>query len=416
MQYSRFGAAFAAKSGTRQLMDDLAAVARGSRDLVNLGGGNPSVIPAMQNEFERAWASVPIAEWVRLAAVYDAPQGHEAFLERLTEPLSTALGWPIKPSNLLVTSGSQASFFALFNLFAGLDDSGRQRKILLPQAPEYIGYSQSGIEPGALSSYPSIIEPLGAHRFKYRPDFSRIRVDDDIAAICLSRPCNPTGNVVTDEELERLQAMAKAAGIPLIVDCAYGQPFPGIIFAPATLRWHEDMILCLSLSKLGLPGLRSGLVVAPEPVIDVLTSMNAMLTLAPNPVGARLMLALMENTDILQLSQEVVAPHYAAASQFALGLCDELLGETDYRAHVAEGAIFLWLWFPRLPVPVQVLYERLKARGVLVIPGHHFGPGLAEPWPHLHQCLRLSYAQPEAALRRGLATLAEELKALGYPH
>jgi valine--pyruvate aminotransferase len=76
----------------------------------------------------------------------------------------------------------------------------------------------------------------------------------------------------------------------------------------------------------------------------------------------------------------------------------------------------LWLWFPRLPVPVQMLYERLKARGVLVIPGHHFGPGLAEPWPHLDQCLRLSYAQPEAALRRGLATLAEELKALGYPH
>lgn len=413
--YSKFGDAFAVKSGTRELMDDLGAIARGGRELINLGGGNPSLIPAMQALFEKAWASVPIAEWVSMASVYDAPQGHPAFLERISAVLREQFGWPVTAANLLVTSGSQASFFALFNLFGGPDAHGRVRQILLPQAPEYIGYAQSGVLPGMLTSFPGTIEHVADHRFKYRPDFDRIAVTERHAAVCVSRPCNPTGNVITDDELTRLRQLAQQAGVPLIVDCAYGQPFPGIVFTPASLRWEEDLIVCLSLSKLGLPGLRTGLVVAKAETIDLLTSINAMLTLAPNPVGARLMLALMAEQDVLALSRDVIGPHYAAASRRALAACDELLGHTDYLAHVSEGAIFLWLWFPRLPVPVQQLYERLKARGVLVIPGHHFGPGLETPWPHLAQCLRLSYAQPEERLRQGLGVLAEELGALGYP-
>ena len=75
--YSRFGAGFAAKSGTRQLMDDLGEVARGGADLINLGGGNPALIPALQAQFEAAWAAVPTREWLRILSGYDAPQGHQ---------------------------------------------------------------------------------------------------------------------------------------------------------------------------------------------------------------------------------------------------------------------------------------------------------------------------------------------------
>ena len=59
----------------------------------------------------------------------------------------------------------------------------------------------------------------------------------DVGAICVSRPTNPTGNVVTDEEIERLGIVARARGVPLIVDNAYGLPFPGIVFRDATLTW-----------------------------------------------------------------------------------------------------------------------------------------------------------------------------------
>ena len=51
------------------------------------------------------------------------------------------------------------------------------------------------------------------------------------------------------------------------------------------------------------------------------------------------------------------------------------------RIHRPEGAFFLWLWFPGLPIPSAELYRRLKQRGVYVLSGHHFFPGLPEDTP-----------------------------------
>ena len=89
------------------------------------------------------------------------------------------------------------------------------------------------------------------------------------------------------------------------------------------------------------------------------------------------------------------------------------LGGTEYFVHRPEGALFLWLWFPGLPISSAELYRRLKARGVYVLPGHHFFPGLADDWAHQHECLRLSYAQDPDSVRQGIAILGEELKKLG---
>ncbi len=58
------------------------------------------------------------------------------------------------------------------------------------------------------------------------------------------------------------------------------------------------------------------------------------------------------------------------------------------------------------------LYQRLKARNVLVIPGHYFAFGLDEPWRHPQECLRLTFSQPQAAVQEGLEILADEVRRL----
>ncbi|WP_431197491.1 aminotransferase class I/II-fold pyridoxal phosphate-dependent enzyme, partial [Streptococcus pneumoniae] len=70
--------------------------------------------------------------------------------------------------------------------------------------------------------------------------------------MCCSRPTNPTGNVLTDGEMTHLKQLAKKHGIPLIIDNAYGAPFPSIIHTSTTLEWDDETILCFSLSKIGL--------------------------------------------------------------------------------------------------------------------------------------------------------------------
>ena len=70
----------------------------------------------------------------------------------------------------------------------------------------------------------------------------------------------------------------------------------------------------------------------------------------------------------------------------------------------------MWLWFEGLPLSCQELYERLKKRGVLVVPGHHCFFGLKEDWPHRHECIRVSYVQDQEKVRQGVAIIAEEVE------
>jgi valine--pyruvate aminotransferase len=90
-------------------------------------------------------------------------------------------------------------------------------------------------------------------------------------------------------------------------------------------------------------------------------------------------------------------------------LLQNAISDPRFRIHKPEGAIFLWLWFDQLPISTMALYQRLKQRGVLVIPGEYFFIGQSEPWDHAHQCLRMNYVQEDEMMQQGIAIIAEEV-------
>ena len=413
--FSAIGEVFSGPSPTRALMDDLGEVARQPEAFLNLGGGNPARVPEVHALFAARLEALARERRLDGAfAAYEDPQGPLAFRERVAAYLARRQGWPVTAANVLCTAGSQSSFFMLFNLFAGATRDGPSRHILLPQTPEYIGYAGQCLQAGMLRAVDSVPTPTGHQRFRYRLDLERVQaIPGHTAALCLSRPTNPSGNVCSDEEIAILTRRAEEAGIPLIVDCAYGEPFPGIAFEPHHLPWSPALIACFSLSKLGLPGMRLGIVVASEPVVRAMTNFNTALMLSVNPLGAALVSELFEG-DALEL--QVTAPiktFYQARLDFALQCCARTFEGLDYRIHEPGGAIFLWLWFGDERVDSEQLYRRLKARGVLVIPGHHFAPaGGAGASDHLRQCVRVSFAQPESVVERGIAVIGEEVRAM----
>jgi len=413
MQFSSFSERFMGSAGILQLMQDLGeAMASGGENVCMLGGGNPAPIPQVNDYLHERMQAIldEPGRFARVIGNYDSPQGEQRFINTLVELLKREYGWDISSRNICLTAGSQAAFFMLFNLFAGEFPDGRHRCILLPMIPEYIGYSDVGISQPLFRSLKPNIEHTAEHRFKYHVDFDALGIDDGIGAICVSRPTNPTGNVLTDDEIDRLHGMALRHDIPLIIDNAYGQPFPDIIFRDARLPWSEQIILCLSLSKMGLPAVRTGIIVAAEPVIQAITGMNAILQLANGSIGPALAETMVESGDIIRISRDVINPYYRQRSEQAQAWFDEALGDIDYHIHEAEGAIFLWLWFPGLPVTCDELYRRLKEQGVLVIAGHHFFPGLEQDWPHRHECIRVTYAQSPEVVHRGIQIIAEEVK------
>jgi valine--pyruvate aminotransferase len=187
-------------------------------------------------------------------------------------------------------------------------------------------------------------------------------------------------------------------------------PFPNIVFSNARPVFDEHVIYCMSLSKLGLPGLRTGIVVARSEIIEAVRSMNAILSLATGSLGAGIVTPLVASGEILRLGREVIQPYYRARVERAVSWCHEQFAGLDYFIHKPEGAIFLWLWFPGLPITAARLYERLKERNVLIIPGHYFFPGLNEPWEHVHECIRISYAQSSEQVEQGIRIIADEVK------
>lgn len=409
MQFSKFGEKFNQYSGITQLMDDLNDGLR-TPGAIMLGGGNPAAIPAMLEYFHQASENMlSNGELLAALANYDGPQGKDVFVKALARLLKETYGWNISEKNISLTNGSQSGFFYLFNLFAGQQPDGSHKKILLPLAPEYIGYADAGIDEDIFVSYRPEIELLDNGLFKYHVDFEQLKVDESVAAICASRPTNPTGNVLTDEEIRKLDQLARDNHIPLIIDNAYGLPFPNIIFEDVEPFWNENTILCMSLSKLGLPGVRCGIVIANEAVTQALTNMNGIISLAPGSVGPALGHYMIEKKDLLHLSSEVIKPFYQQKSQRAVELLQAAIPDDRFRIHKPEGAIFLWLWFDALPITTMELYQRLKARGVLIVPGEYFFIGQEDNWEHAHQCLRMNYVLDDELMQKGIAIIAEEV-------
>ncbi|TMX34923.1 valine--pyruvate transaminase [Vibrio sp. Hep-1b-8] len=410
MQFSKFGEKFNQYSGITRLMDDLNDGLR-TPGAIMLGGGNPAAIPAMLEDFRQTSEEMLASgELIAAMANYDGPQGKDAFVKALAKLLKETYGWDISEKNISLTNGSQSGFFYLFNLLAGQQPDGSHKKILLPLAPEYIGYGDAGVDENIFISYHPEIELLDNGLFKYHVDFEQLKVDESVAAICASRPTNPTGNVLTDEEIHKLDKLARENNIPLIIDNAYGLPFPNIIFEDVQPFWNKNTILCMSLSKLGLPGVRCGIVIANEEITQALTNMNGIISLAPGSIGPAIAHHMIEKGNLLKLSSEVIKPFYQQKSLRAVELLQNAITDPRFRIHKPEGAIFLWLWFDELPITTMELYQRLKARGVLIVPGEYFFIGQEDDWEHAHQCLRMNYVQDDEMMQKGIKIIAEEVE------
>ena len=412
MKFSTFADKLAGPSGINLLMNDLAEGIRPDRRMLMLGGGNPAQIPEVRRFFREHLQQMLASGTAFDHAIgnYDPPKGNPEFCDALAKLLNDQFGWAVTGANIALTNGSQQAFFLLFNMFAGAFEDGRRKKILFPMAPEYIGYADAGLTDDLFESALPSVEILDNLFFKYHIDFDRLTVSDDIGAICVSRPTNPTGNVLTDGEITRLAAIANEKDIPLIIDNAYGTPFPNIIYTEATPYRDHNTIVCMSLSKFGMPGTRTGIIVADAAVIERISRINAIINLAPGGIGTALATELVQSGQILSLSRETIAPFYREKMEIAVELAQTHFADINAALHRPEGAFFLWAWFRNLQVDSHTLYQRLKDRGVIVVPGNYFFFGLKKPHPHANQCIRINYAQEKTAVEAAFRIIAEQVR------
>jgi valine--pyruvate aminotransferase len=413
---TQFGDQMSHLTGVRAIMKDIIETLRAGngQTFINLSAGNPVILP----EVEQLWrdcTQVLLAseEYGQVVCRYGSSQGYEPFIEAVLQDYNQRYGLSLTERNLLITPGSQALYFFAANAFGGYNADGVLKDIVLPLSPDYTGYGGVSLVPEALRAYKPTIDVVEPHRFKYRPDFEQLEITDRTGFVLFSRPCNPTGNVLSDEEVSRIAQLAAGHGVPVFVDSAYAPPYPALNFTEMTPIFGDNVVHCVSLSKAGLPGERIGIALGDEAVIQVLQSFQTNLCIHSSRYGQAIAARAIASGVLAHIAETVIRPHYG--NKFTVleeSLNVHMPKDLPWFLHRGEGAIFAWIWFDQLPISDWDLYQALKQHGVITVPGSPFFPGLKEDWPHTRQCLRISLTATDAEIATGmrhLATVVEQV-------
>jgi valine--pyruvate aminotransferase len=409
---SQFGLQMSELTGVRAIMKDIIETLRTSqgKEFINLSAGNPVILP----EVEQLWRDctqelLDSDEYGEVVCRYGSSQGYAPLIEAIIQDFNTRYGLKLSDRNILITGGSQALYLYAANAFGGYTASGDLRQIVLPLCPDYTGYGGVSLTPQALIAYKPTLEiDQKQHRFKYRPDFNQLQINAQTGCVIFSRPCNPTGNVISDEEVNKIASLAAIHNVPVFVDSAYAPPFPALNFTEMNPQFGDNIIHCMSLSKAGLPGERIGIAIGDSKLIEILESFQTNACLHSSRYGQAIAARAIASGKLADIAENVIRPHYQSKIRVLETTLDATMPQDlPWYLHQGEGAIFGWLWLKDLPLTDWEFYQELKQVGVIVVPGSTFFPGLQEDWQHKQQCFRISLTATESEIAEAMKRLAK---------
>jgi aspartate/methionine/tyrosine aminotransferase len=264
------------------------------------------------------------------------------------------------PDNVLATcGGAEANFLCVWSRIEPGDE------VVLMQ-PNY------GQVAGLAESFGAIVKPWWLReelRWQGDPDELARLVTPKTKLIALCNPNNPTGAVMSPTAMQSAVDAASRVGAWILADEIYGG---AEMHAPSTPSFwgRYDRALCTSsLSKAyGLPGLRTGWVLAPEQTATELWGYHDYTTIGPSVVNERLAalaLAPDKRAEILERTRRIIRGNYPP-------LADWISRHAFRHIPPAAGAI---AWFA-CPGSAVLARRAREEKSVLLCPGEHFNmPG-----------------------------------------
>ena len=293
----------------------------------------------------------------------------------------------------VVNGGAEANHAVLWSLL----EPGKGAAILLPNYLQAWGLARHWATAAAFR----LRHDRAGNRWALDLDGLRKAVTKKTRVVLVTNPNNPTGAVFTEEEMDAVVAAARRVGAWLVADEIYrGAELAGGT-TPTFWGRYERTIVTSGLSKaFGLPGLRTGWVVAPKSAIAQIWRRHDYLTLTPGMLSDRLAAIAME------------PKRREALLERTRGILRRQLPELE--GWVARHAdVFDWIppragaiaFVPyRLPIAPTRLAERIRReQSVLVVPGDMLGGGRA---------IRFGFGYDIERLREGLARVERVVMAL----
>ncbi len=317
-----------------------------------------------------------------------SPSGFEPLRRRLLgEARAQALAAP--GDDLLITNGCQQALDLIGRILVRPGDAVAVEDPVYPGLKNLLtgmGARLVGIPvgPGGLD-----VSQLD-RAFRERPRF----------LVVTSNFQNPTGATLNLSARRELLDAARAAGIPVVENDAYGELryFGGSLPSLKELDTGGGTVLLRSFSKVSFPGLRVGWALGPKPLIDRLRQAKEAADLHTDQLSQAVLLEFVESGRLQAHRERVLQAGAERLAATLDGIRRFLPAGTRWTE--PEGGMNIWV---RLPAPLDAGELALRARkeGVAFLPGRYFAVARPEPG-----ALRLSFAGlPPDKIREGLAVL-----------
>jgi aspartate aminotransferase len=381
-------AAAIGESATLRVTRRCAELKAGGVKVVDLGAGEPDFAsPAVAVEAARR----ALAEGFTR---YTPGSGLPELRAAIADSYRDRWGAPWKGADSVVTVGGKA---ALFELALALFEAGDE--VVLP-SPCWVTFPEQIRFAGA---YPVLVPTAVEDGFRIHAGPLLAAVTGRTRAILLNSPCNPTGGIISPEDLRQVVAFAAERGLIVISDETYERfvyDEPPASAAALAAEFPETVAVVGSFSKTyAMTGWRIGYLLGPPPVVHAVENIQSHATSNATSFAMVGALAALRHAEP---EVEVMIAEYRARREIIARGLNAIPG---FRCRPPHGAFYAFpevsaCFRPGRESSVAIAEYLLEEAAVAVVPGTAFGADAH---------IRLSFACSRATLPEGLERIAAAL-------
>lgn len=206
----------------------------------------------------------------------------------------------------------------------------------------------------------------------FKIDYDRLekKITGKTKAIIINSPNNPTGKVLTNDEVRNLVKIAMSHDLYVISDEEYCPFIYTNTGFHSPLGLYDKVFIIRSFSKeYAIPGLRIGYVIVPLHAAEILTKLS--------------LFSIMYNSTLIQ---SALAEYISKEDSFSAKMVEEYSLRRDFflnriseipeiTAYPAEGGMYIWCCVKQVCKDDILFADKLMHAGVVTVPGSYFGKG-----------------------------------------
>jgi aspartate aminotransferase len=361
-------------------------------NLADFGAGEPHF--ATPRHIKDAAIEAIEKNFTRYTNVAGIPEVRKAIVDRH----ACDFGSNYTPEECVFTTGGK---LALFNAIQVLVDHGDE--VILP-VPYWVSFKDIIQYAGGVPVY---VESREDENFRITAKMIEAAITPRTKAIVLNTPSNPSGAVVSPEDLEAIVRLGHRLGIYVLLDeCYVYLNFTGQIVSGGSFTDCKEHVVVLgSLSKTyAMTGWRAGFALGPKPIIAAMSKLQSQSTSNTASMVQRASIAAVSGSQ--ECVGEMRADYIKLRDQVLAGF-KTIPGLT---CTVPQGAFYV---YPNVSAFIgkggvksasDLAAKLLSEAHVVVVPGEAFGTS---------EHIRLSYAVSGDVVDEGVKRMREYFAKLG---